>query len=198
MTKLYNLLERIYVSCIIYAMSRVFFLKNFFLKSLKFSKKENQGKSCGLMNKERQKQIRALFHLYGCYGFFSNLCLRFYCRHLFPVLDPSLAYLSVLYPPKTSENHMLFSAPRGHKLGTPSAKWGHYWLTQIWPNTPIPCPLETSENQRPSDISRGIQNRKIGKTRVKWQNKEKILTFLKWLLWFHLEGWNHHHCSRIV
>ena len=103
-------------------MSRVFFKKNFCLKSLKFSAKENQGKSCGLMNKEIQKQIGALFHLYPCYGFFSNLYLRFYCRYSFPVLDPSLANVSVLYPPKTPEKQMLSGAPRGHKLGTPSAK----------------------------------------------------------------------------
>ena len=108
--------------------------------SFKFSKKENQEKSCRLMNKERQKQTRALFHLFPCYRFFSNLYLRFYCQYLFPVLDPFLANVSILYPLKTPEKHMLSGAPRGYKLGTPSAIWDHHWWTQIWPISPFHAP----------------------------------------------------------
>ena len=89
------------------------------------------------MNKERQKQTRALFHPFPCYRFFSNLYLCFYFQYLFPALDPSLANVSIRYSPKTPENHLLSGAPRGHKLGTPSAKWDHHWLTQIWPIPPF-------------------------------------------------------------
>ena len=39
------------------------------------------------------------------------------------------------------------------------------------PNTPIPRPLETPENQKPSGFSRGMQNRKINNKRVKGQDK---------------------------
>ena len=39
------------------------------------------------------------------------------------------------------------------------------------PNTPIPRPVETPENQKPSGFSRGMQNRKINNKRAKGQDK---------------------------
>ena len=104
--------------------------KIFCCKSLKFSKKENQEKSCGLMNKERQKQTRALFHLFPCYRFFSDLHLRFLLST--PSLWPTFPFY---IPENTREPHSLWRRHRA-KLGTilsAKSKWDHHWLTQIWP-----------------------------------------------------------------
>ena len=95
-----------------------------------------------LMNKERRKQTRALFDLFLCYWFFRTCFFTFIpdicllcLTHLWPPTFP-------MYPAKKHENHMLSGALSGHKLGTPSAKWDHHWLTQIWPissfHTPLP------------------------------------------------------------
>ena len=136
------------------------FKKNFCCKNLKFSKKENQEKSCGLMNKERQKQTRALFHLFPCYRFFSNLYLCSYCRYFCPVLDPSLANISILYPLKTPKNRMLSHAHRAHKLGTPSAKWDHHWLTHIWPIPPYHAPWKHQKTKGPLAFPGGHKTRR--------------------------------------
>ena len=137
-------------------------------KSLKFSMKENQEKSCRLMIKVRQKQTTVLLHLFLHYGFFSNLYVHFYCWYLFPVLDSSLANVPILYSSKTPKNHMLSSAPKWHKLEHHQPNRSTLIDDQYPHFTPTG---NTRKPKRPSDIFRGTQNQKICRKRVKWQDK---------------------------
>ena len=88
------------------------------------------------MNKEKQKQTRALFHLFLCWlWIFFRTCIFTFIAdiYLFSLLDPSLANVPIPCPPKTPKNHMLSGNPRGHKLKTPPAKLDHLLLTHIRP-----------------------------------------------------------------
>ena len=145
-------------------MLNFFFFFFFCCKSLKFSKKENQEKGCALMNKERQKQTRALFHLFPCYRFFSNLCLRFLClTHLWPTFP-------FYIPPKNLRTTPSLWPPE-------DINWEHHQPNETiidWPKYDEHPHSMTPGNiikPKPSSISRGTQNQKISKKRVKWQHK---------------------------
>ena len=137
--------------------------RNFYCKTLKFSKKENQKNGYRLMNKERQKQTRALFHLFSVLATdFSQTCTFTFIADIYifvscarPISSQRSNSISHQKHPRTT----CFSSPRGHKLGTPPAKLDHNWLTHIWPIPLFHTPLETPENQKPYGILSGTQNR---------------------------------------
>ena len=73
--------------------------------------------------------------------------------------------------PKRAENHKLSGAPRGHKLGTPPAKWDHHWLTDIWPVPLFHASWKHQKTKSPPTFSGGYKTRRSTRKRVKWQVK---------------------------
>ena len=77
-----------------------------------------------------------------------------------------------ILPSKSPEDHMPSGAPRGNKLRTPSAKWDHYWLTQIWPMPPFHTPLK---NQKTKGLPAFPDGHKTG-TSARKGSSDKIKT----------------------
>ena len=116
------------------------------------------------MKKERQKQIRALFHLFLCklWIFFSNFYLHFYCWYIFVSFAQPISgqRSNPIFPKNTWVPHAL-GAPRGHKLETPPAKWDHHWLTHIWPISLFHTPWKHQKTKGPAAFPGGHKTRRL-------------------------------------
>ena len=79
-------------------------------------------KKSRLMNKEKQKQTRAILHFFLCYGFFFELVSLL----LMLMFISCISNVLIPYPKKAPENHMLSGASRAYKLRTSPAKCDHH------------------------------------------------------------------------
>ena len=112
--------------------SHIKFLQAFAVKVSKLVRKKTKKKAIDYWIK-RDKNKLVHFFIFFCASYGRTCIFTFIAdMYLFPVLDPSLANVPIPYPLKTPDNYMLSSARREYKLGTPSAKWDHHWLAQIW------------------------------------------------------------------